>query len=282
LETSSTKPVTCTSSSTTGEITGAKTIGDLQVTFSGCYSTEGGGCSVKGAGAGGGKIVTSTLSGELGSVKFAEAGSGVGLLISPTTGTTFATLEGTCLIASPAPIDGSIAAEVSPTEEKETVDELNLVGSTGKQEIKEINVLGTVKKPSLTSLGLLESSEATGEELLFGKSVKVVGAAAADIEVVKPEGGKQLELLINGGTKGVIEYKNTSAVLPWFPARSNFVTQNNGFVEVAGTNRCVGGVVAANGGTCKVEVEFTLGTEGVENIFLMRAGAPDVDLKSIK
>jgi hypothetical protein len=225
--------------------------------------------------------VTDTLKGELGSVKSTEAGSGVGLLISPASGNAFATLEGTCLSASPEAVEGSIAAEVPPTEEKGTVGGLNLVGSTGKQVIKEINVLGTIKKPSL-SLGSLEASEAIGEELLFSKSVKVVGAAAPEIEVVKPEGDKVLELLINGGTKGVIEYRNKSAVAAnWFPLRSKFTVQNNGFVEVPGTNRCVNQTIVVNG-TCKVEVEFTLGMEGVENIFLTRVGAPEVDLKSIR
>jgi hypothetical protein len=54
------------------------------------------------------------MDGELGSVKPAEAASGVGLLILPTAGTAFVTLEGECLPLSPSPVDGSIAAEVTP------------------------------------------------------------------------------------------------------------------------------------------------------------------------
>jgi|HubBroStandDraft_2_1064218.scaffolds.fasta_scaffold00536_10 hypothetical protein len=283
LATSSTKPVDCTSSTATGEITGTKQVGSVQITFSGCSSTEGSGCTVSGSGAGTGKIVTNTLDGELGSVKATEAESGVGLLILPTSGTVFATLEGSCLLISPSPIDGSVAAEVSPTTAvEETVDELDFEGANGKQSIKEINVLGSTVKPKLLAFGLLEASAATSEEALFSTSVKIVGAVGPTIELKKPEAGKDLKLLVNGGTKGVVEYKNADALggQNWRPTRSRFATQSNGFSEVLFSNKCVNHVIGPQG-TCTVEIEFTLGMAGVLNEFKTRPDAPPVDLESI-
>jgi hypothetical protein len=174
LETSATEPVKCLSDSNGGEVTGAKTVGGVVVTFHNCSSKEGSGCSVKSPGAATATVVTNTLDGELGSVKSTEAASGVGLLLLPTTGTTFVTLEGTCLIASPAPVVGTIAGEATPIGGTASKDgKLIFAGSKGAQKIKEINVLGTLLKPKLKALGLLESSETTVELVLYTNAVIV-------------------------------------------------------------------------------------------------------------
>jgi hypothetical protein len=175
LETISTSPVTCQSDTTTGEITGPKTVGNVMVTFFNCSSTEGSGCSVKGGGAGTGKILTNTLDGELGSVKTNEAPSGVGLLLLPTSGTTFVTLEGTCLVSKTSPVFGTVAGEVTPLNTLTLAgNKINFFGAAGVQSIKKINVLGSVVEPKLKALGVLASSESTIESVTYAADVEVM------------------------------------------------------------------------------------------------------------
>jgi hypothetical protein len=174
LESSAAENVTCTSDTTTGEITGVKTVGSVMVSFSGCSSTEKGGCSVDSAGAGSGKVLTSTLDGELGTVKTTEAKSGVGLLLLPTTGTTFVELLGSCLALSPAKVTGQVAGEANTIKTSSTGGTLTFIGSKGTQSIKEINVLGTIVKPALKAFsGLVNASETTTETLTYSKAVEV-------------------------------------------------------------------------------------------------------------
>jgi hypothetical protein len=174
LETASTAAVTCTSDTNTGTVLGAKTVGSVVVTFSNCASTENGGCTVNSPHRAAGTIITNTLAGELGSVKTTEAKSGVGLLLHPAVGTEFVTLEGTCLLLSPAPVTGSVAGEATPIKAGQTKDgKLIFIGSKGKQNIKEINILGSIWKPNLKALGLLESSETTNELVLYTNAVEV-------------------------------------------------------------------------------------------------------------
>jgi hypothetical protein len=174
LATASTAAITCISDNTVGEVTGPKTIGSVIITFHGCESKEGPGCTLQTSSATPGLIVTNALKGELGSVKTVEAASGAGLLLEPASGTAFFTLEGTCLLVSPSPLTGTIAGEVTPVKNGATKDnKLVFLGSNGKQKIKEINILGTIKKPVLKSLGLLESSETTNELVLYENAVEV-------------------------------------------------------------------------------------------------------------
>src|SRR5580692_6245093 len=115
LETSSGTKVECLTDLDSGEVTGPKTVGNVVVIFHNCHSPEGSGCSVKSElGPNPSLIITRTLDGELGSVKKTEAASGVGLLLLPTTGTTFVTIEGSCLPLSPSPVFGTLAGEVTP------------------------------------------------------------------------------------------------------------------------------------------------------------------------
>jgi hypothetical protein len=174
LETASTAAITCTSDTSVGKVTGAKTVGSVVVTFHGCESKEGSGCTVQSSSATPGLITTNLLKGELGSVKTTEAASGAGLLLEPASGTAFVTLEGTCLLVSPSPVTGTVAGEATPLNKGATKDgKLVFIGSKGKQKIKEINVLGTVKKPVLKALGILESSETTNELVLYEVAVEV-------------------------------------------------------------------------------------------------------------
>jgi hypothetical protein len=174
LETASTSAIECTSDTATGEVTGAKTVGGVVVTFHGCSSKEKGGCAVSSVGGTSGLITTAILDGELGSVKKTEAASGVGLFLLPTSGTKFVELEGSCLLVSPSPVTGTVTGEATPVNGTASKDgKLVFEGSKGTQKIKEINVLGTVKKPGLKALGLLESSETTVELVLYTNAVSV-------------------------------------------------------------------------------------------------------------
>jgi hypothetical protein len=175
LETSATDAIDCTSTTASGEIAGATKIGSVVVTFHNCSTKEGGGCSVKSEGAPNSSlVVTNTLDGELGEVATSEAASGVGLLLLPTSGTKFTTLEGSCLPLSPSPVDGTIAAETSPVETLGSSGKLVFAGSKGTPDIKTILVLDHTVKPSLLALGLLSSSETSTDTLKFGEEIEVV------------------------------------------------------------------------------------------------------------
>jgi hypothetical protein len=176
LETTSGTRIHCLNSVSHGEITGAKTVGNLVVVFHNCSSSADAGCSVKSEGAPNFTLlITKTMDGELGSVKPAEAASGVGILVLPTVGTVFATIEGTCLPLSPAPVTGSVAGEVTPVNGPAGTDgKLIFQGSAaGVQLIKSINVLGHVIKPMLKALGLLESNVIEVELVLLAKAITV-------------------------------------------------------------------------------------------------------------
>jgi hypothetical protein len=178
LTTSSGTKVSCLTDLDSGEVTGPKTVGNVVVIFHNCSSGTGAeGCSVKSEGGPNASlIITKTLDGELGSVKPAEAASGVGLLLLPTTGTVFVTLEGSCLPLSPSPVDGSVAGEVTPVNVASSKDGKIIFqgnGTTGEQEIRSINVLGVTLSPRLKAFGLLESNEITVDLILYEKNVVV-------------------------------------------------------------------------------------------------------------
>src|SRR5271167_4747729 len=82
--------ITCTASSTAGEIAGAKTVGAVTLTFTGCkVEVTGGGdyCVTSSIGAkNAGEMVIASLVGELGTVATTEAASGVGMLLKPEKG----------------------------------------------------------------------------------------------------------------------------------------------------------------------------------------------------
>ena len=178
LETSSTTAITCTRDTITGEVTGAKTIGSVIVTFHGCQSTEKSGCSLHSTGlptlpvSEGGLIVTHILKGELGTT--AESATGVGLLLVPANGgREFVTLEGTCLLLSPAPIEGTVVGEATPTEDVSKDGKLSFIGSKGTQHIKKFNLLGLAEEPKLTALGLLPASTTETVLALYTSAVEV-------------------------------------------------------------------------------------------------------------
>jgi hypothetical protein len=154
IEAGSSEAFYCSKGSSSGEITGASTVGSLVLTFTGCESKEKGGCKFKSSGAKNeGEIITTPLAGELGEVKTTEATSGVGLLVKTASGTEeLALIEGHCL-SSQWKLTGTVAAEVTPTKKLGKTVSLVFVGSKGHNKIWEIAVGGKHDKPELKLRG---------------------------------------------------------------------------------------------------------------------------------
>jgi len=114
---SSSAEVVCTESVAPGTITNPHLV-QLIIHFLGCQGKETGGetCSVKSKGAPAENlIITNTLHGILGLILPHTPA----LLILPGSGSTFVTLEGSCLTLSPAAVTGSVAAEITPVGSKQ-------------------------------------------------------------------------------------------------------------------------------------------------------------------
>lgn len=170
----SAQTVTCTSGVSTGEVNGTHTVGSVIATFTGCSGKrETSTCTLKNRGGTAGTIVTSTLDGELGKVAKAEAASEVGLLLLPSTGKAFVTLEGTCLEPELSAVEGAIAGEASPIGKKQLTGSLIFKGGAGSQSIKTIEILGVSKKASLKALAAEAASENIGEAVTYAKEIEV-------------------------------------------------------------------------------------------------------------
>lgn len=168
-----TEKMTCTKNTSTGELTGAKTVGKVVVTFTGCKTTGTGGCDVKSVGAKtAGEIITKSLSGELGTVKTTEAASGVGLLLKPETGTIWTEIPSNSCIGESI-LSGSLAAEVATIGKKQATNKLVFGMSGGKQAIRELTMdSGKLSEPELYGSGfwgplaIQKTDEVTFEEAL--------------------------------------------------------------------------------------------------------------------
>jgi hypothetical protein len=189
--------ITCSSDSSTGEVTGTSQIGKVVVTFSGCVAKEGEkACTAKSAGGATGKIVTKTLMGELGLVSKSEAPSGAGLLVLPETAKVLATIEAACLAPALSSLEGSVVGEASPVGGLSTTATLGFAGGAGKQSIKEIGVLGTTVKPKLLGFGAVTVSEDSTEALTFNGAIGVIGPSPTQPQfletgaMIKIKGGK--------------------------------------------------------------------------------------------
>jgi hypothetical protein len=166
-----TSEVLCKSHTSTGEITGVKTVGSVLVIFHGCSSPEGGGCAVTSTGETPGLIKTEALAGELGLTK--QSTSGVGLLLKPASGTKYTELEGPCLAISPAPVTGTIAGEVKTIKTKALAGTFTYVGSKGVQNITSIEILGKTEKPELLAFGAVKASFTTNGAVKYEKDIEV-------------------------------------------------------------------------------------------------------------
>lgn len=128
-------------------------------------------CTQKSVGASEGEIVSTTLKGELGTVKTSEATSGVGILIEPETTKKFYTLVKTECAAETSVV-GSVAAEVSPIGVSQLTEKLTFNANGTSQSIKTISVLGKAVKPELEAFGL-EATVDTSVPLEFAAAVEV-------------------------------------------------------------------------------------------------------------
>jgi hypothetical protein len=177
IETGTGKTITCSKGTSSGEITGASTVGGLVLTLTGCATTEGSGCKFHSENAkNAGEIITNALVGTLGEVKTAEAASGVGLLLEPASGKVLTTIQGPCLLGT-SRLEGSVAAEVASIKTLAKTAKLAFVGKTGKQHIKFITIKGVEKKSGLKFEGgslVGEISWDTTETLTFnGNEVEI-------------------------------------------------------------------------------------------------------------
>jgi hypothetical protein len=166
--------VTCTSDESSGEVTGAKTVGSIVVTFSGCEAKEGSGEACKAGsseGAETGTITTNSLKGKLVET---EVGTKVGLLLEPTVGTTYVTLYAKCLALHKTTVTGSIVGEVSPLETYATTGKLEYKLSGSKQAIRTYVYEGVEHTGAvLKAFSLLETPLVTSETVTFGEALKV-------------------------------------------------------------------------------------------------------------
>ncbi len=164
---------TCASSVTKGEITQMDTIGKLSVKFTGCRTSNGGPrCTIKSVGAVEGEIAMQTLKGQLGSVKTTEATSGIGLLLSPATGTKWTTLAANACTPETS-MNGTLAGEVTPVKASQSTNKLTFAVTAGIQGIKFITVLGVVKTAELELFALAGTLEQSNE-LTYGGPVEVI------------------------------------------------------------------------------------------------------------
>ena len=166
--------IRCAKDKNKGEVTGAKAVSKLVVTYEECVATNAAGteCPAKSTGAAAGTIVTNELVGTLGKVAVAEAPSSeTGLALKPAgTGTVFVTIEGTCLPTTA--VEGSVVCEVEPFEVKDTTGEL-ICGVKGKTHTKQtIQKLEGEAKDTLEAFGGTAGLEGT-DTITFTKPEEV-------------------------------------------------------------------------------------------------------------
>jgi hypothetical protein len=163
--------ITCSKSSTSGEITSATTLGDVIVKYTGCTikTPAGAKCAIKSRSGGKEEILMNSLEGELGTIVPKPANGEVGLLLQPEVKTTWAVLESEC--ATDATLTGSLAGSVNVPDGKTGTLTYGVTGAG--QNITEMKMdSGTVVKPKLSAFGAAWIIEAT-DSLKFEESLEV-------------------------------------------------------------------------------------------------------------
>jgi hypothetical protein len=175
------EPVTisCSKTTTSGEITSSSTFGKMVTKFTGCQMNKGseGPCPVRSVGGKAEEIVTSSLKGELGTVSKSQAASEVGMLLEPETGHelwTLASIAAPCSMPEVA-FEGNIAGEVSAIGKKQSTSKLAFapVSPTGKQKIAEITVKRGLVKPKLIDWGADQMTLEGTDETTFEEALEV-------------------------------------------------------------------------------------------------------------
>jgi hypothetical protein len=164
LEASTGETLHCLTDLGKGNITGPHTFLIL-ILLHGCVGrngTTGEECPVKTPGQPEGLIHVHIV-GELGTIKAGTGAGGIGAILEPALGTSFATLEGSCI--TEASVTGTAAGQVLPVGSRQTTGKFTITGSDGISGITEIAVLGKVIKPELTAFaGLVSASIAAAGE----------------------------------------------------------------------------------------------------------------------
>ncbi len=141
--------IECSKGSAVGEITGARTVGSVVETFTGCKAREPReSCSVSSYGAKAGEIVTRPLMGELGTVPKAQDETEVGLRLKQEPASKFWYVQvGTCIFEKV--VQGSVAGQIGAPGGKQTKHEFAFkLAENGTQAIKEITLdSGELEKP---------------------------------------------------------------------------------------------------------------------------------------
>jgi hypothetical protein len=162
--------ITCSKSSTSGEITSATTLGDVIVKYTGCTikTANGAQCPIKSRSGGKEEILMNALEGELGTIMPKPTKGEVGLLLQPEVKTTWATLESEC---GNEALSGSLAGSVNVPHGTTGTITYGVTG--GEQNITEMKMdSGTVVKPKLSAFGAAWIIEAT-DSLKFEESLEV-------------------------------------------------------------------------------------------------------------
>jgi hypothetical protein len=165
--------ITCTANTSSGTISSATLIGNIQVSFTGCKSSKKAGeeCTVKSVGGSEGLITTNTLHGVLGLILPSDV---PGLLLLPATTKKFVTIASNKCTAETA-VNGNIAGRVTPFGESvKTGKQFYEPSSTGVGEsVKDIDLsTGGLVVPELEAFGK-EASQNTTELIGWSELVEV-------------------------------------------------------------------------------------------------------------
>lgn len=171
--------ITCTSSTTTGNVTGASAVSKVVLTLTGCKGkkTSGVECEERSEGAKAGEIVTKPLKGELGATTAKEAASGVGVYLEAETAPSSATWWKTSQECLPEnkQIYGTAAAEVVTIGKKQTTNELVFATEKNATKIKKLTLTSSGKtvEPELLSWNSSRATVEDGDALTFGEPTEV-------------------------------------------------------------------------------------------------------------
>jgi hypothetical protein len=163
--------ITCSKSSTSGEITSATTLGDVIVKYTGCTikTSNGAQCPIKSRSGGKEEILMNALEGELGTIMPKPAKGEVGLLLQPEVKTTWAVLESECIILET--LTGSLAGSINVPHGTTGTITYGVTG--GEQNITEMKMdSGPVAKPKLSAFGAVWELE-TADTLKFEEALEV-------------------------------------------------------------------------------------------------------------
>jgi hypothetical protein len=167
LETVGKVQVTCTGESSSGSITGLKTVGGVLIKFTGC---ESGGAKCSTSGLAEGELETASLEGALGIERITEKEGKetrhIALDLYPT-GATEAFLEYTCGGAAPVTLSGSLLAPV-PAGKMLTTATVKFTATAGKQKPEAFEGGGqdVLRNPFGEQVGLTLTSTQTNEEAI--------------------------------------------------------------------------------------------------------------------